>query len=62
MELLARVSRSGPTVMIVEQNAQQALQYADRIYVLSQGAVVLSGKSAELARDPNLLAAYLGRA
>jgi branched-chain amino acid transport system ATP-binding protein len=62
MELLARVSRSGPTVMIVEQNARQALRYADRIYVLSQGAVVLSGKSAELARDPNLLAAYLGRA
>jgi branched-chain amino acid transport system ATP-binding protein len=62
MELLARVSRSGPTVMIVEQNARQALRYADRIYVLSQGAVVLSGESAELARDPNLLAAYLGRA
>jgi branched-chain amino acid transport system ATP-binding protein len=62
MALLSTVSRSGPTVMIVEQNAQQALRYADRIYVLSQGAVVLSGKSAELARDPNLLAAYLGRA
>ncbi|HUK07799.1 MAG TPA: ABC transporter ATP-binding protein [Stellaceae bacterium] len=62
MALLARISRSGPTVMIVEQNAQQALRFADRIYVLSQGAVALSGSSAELARDPELLAAYLGRA
>jgi branched-chain amino acid transport system ATP-binding protein len=61
MALLARVSRSGPTVIIVEQNAQQALRFADRIYVLSQGAVALSGSSAELARDPELLAAYLGR-
>lgn len=62
MALLARVSRSGPTVMIVEQNAQQALRFADRIYVLSQGAVALSGSSAELVRNPELLAAYLGRA
>jgi len=38
------------------------LRFADRIYVLSQGAVALSGSSAELARDPELLAAYLGRA
>jgi branched-chain amino acid transport system ATP-binding protein len=61
MALLARVSRTGPTVMIVEQNAQQALKFADRIYVLSNGEVSLSGTPAELSQDPNLLMAYLGR-
>ena len=62
MELLARLSRTGrPTVLIVEQNAQQALRYADRIYVLSQGSVVLTGTPAELGRDSTLLSAYLGR-
>ena len=62
MALLARISRTGPTVLIVEQNAQQALQFADRIYVLAQGRIALSGSSSEMARDPNLLAAYLGQA
>ena len=61
MALLARISRTGPTVLIVEQNAQQALKFADRLYVLAQGSVVLTGRPADLERDPSLLAAYLGR-
>ena len=62
LEILAwRLSRTGPTVLIVEQNAHQALRYADRLYVLSQGSVVLTGTPAELGRDSTLLAAYLGR-
>jgi branched-chain amino acid transport system ATP-binding protein len=61
MAMLARISRTGPTVLIVEQNAQQALQFADRLYVLSQGSVVLSGRPADLQQTPDLLAAYLGR-
>ena len=61
MALLARISRTGPTVLIVEQNAQQALKFADRLYVLAQGSVVLTGRRADLERDPSLLAAYLGR-
>ena len=61
MVLLARISRTGPTVLIVEQNAKQALKFADRLYVLAQGSVVLTGRPADLERDPNLLAAYLGR-
>lgn len=60
MSLLAQIRRSGPTVLIVEQNAQQALKFADRIYVLAQGCVVLTGTSDELRQDPGLLAAYLG--
>jgi len=46
------------TVLLVEQNANQALQLADRAYVLENGVVVLEGK--ELARDPRVQEAYLG--
>ena len=61
MAMLASLRQDGPTVLIVEQNAQQALRHADRLYVLGQGRVALSGSADELRRDPNLLAAYLGR-
>ena len=61
MAMLASLRQDGPTVLIVEQNAQQALRHADRLYVLGQGQVALSGSADELRRDPNLLAAYLGR-
>lgn len=60
MSLLAHIRRTGPTVLIVEQNAQQALRFADRIYVLAQGSVVLSGTPDELRRNPGLLGAYIG--
>jgi branched-chain amino acid transport system ATP-binding protein len=46
------------TVLLVEQNANQALQLADRAYVLENGAVALQGN--ELARDPRVQEAYLG--
>ena len=46
------------TVLLVEQNANQALHLADRAYVLENGAVALEGK--ELARDPRVQEAYLG--
>lgn len=62
MSLLARISRTGPTVLIVEQNAQKVFQFADRIYVLAQGGVVLAGTPDELRQDPGLLGAYLGQA
>ena len=62
MSVLARISRTGPTVLIVEQNAQKALQFADRLYVLAQGSVVLSGTPDELRQEPGLLGAYLGLA
>ena len=61
MDLLASLRQSGPTVLIVEQSTQQALRHADRLYVLGQGQMALSGSADELRRDPNLLAAYLGR-
>jgi branched-chain amino acid transport system ATP-binding protein len=46
------------TVLLVEQNANQALHLADRAYVLENGVVALEGK--ELARDPRVQEAYLG--
>jgi len=46
------------TVLLVEQNANQALQLADRAYVLENGVVALEGQ--ELARDPRVQEAYLG--
>jgi branched-chain amino acid transport system ATP-binding protein len=61
MALLAQISRTGPTVLIVEQNAQQVLRYADRIYVLAQGSVALTGAADQLRQDPALLGAYLGQ-
>jgi branched-chain amino acid transport system ATP-binding protein len=49
----------GTTVLLVEQNAYHALRVATRAYVLAQGRVCISGTSAELARNPDVRAAYL---
>lgn len=50
----------GMTILLVEQNANQALKLADYAYVLETGKVVLEGKSSELAQDERVKAAYLG--
>ena len=52
--------KSGMTILISEQFARSALAVSDRAYVIERGAVVLEGSSSELARDPAVLAAYLG--
>jgi branched-chain amino acid transport system ATP-binding protein len=51
---------SGVAVLIVEQNARQALSVADRAYVLETGGVVLEGVARELAEDARVQRAYLG--
>jgi branched-chain amino acid transport system ATP-binding protein len=48
-------------MLVVEQNANQALSIASRGYVLQTGRVVLSGAAADLANDEELRRAYLGR-
>ena len=48
------------TILLVEQNAQLALEVADDAYVLENGAIRLHGPAAEVARDPRILHAYLG--
>lgn len=54
------IRESGVGVLIVEQNASQVLNLADRAYVLDSGAVALSGNANELAEDERVQAAYLG--
>jgi branched-chain amino acid transport system ATP-binding protein len=60
--LVREINQSGTTVLLVEQNARQALKIAHRAYVLETGRVTLSGPAAELAQDPRVIAAYLGGA
>lgn len=51
---------SGVTVLIVEQNAKQALAISDRAYVIESGSIVLEGSGAELIDDSRVREAYLG--
>ena len=60
--IIAEINRRGTTVLLVEQNAQQALQLAHRAYVLETGKVVKTAPAADLLNDPAVQAAYLGGA
>ena len=58
--LLARIRGMGKTILLIEQNANMALQIADRGYVIETGRVALSGPAAELRNNPRVASAYLG--
>ncbi len=58
--IIDEINRQGTTILLVEQNAQQALRRADRGYVLETGRVVLSGDAAELLANDSVRKAYLG--
>lgn len=60
--LVSRIRSMGITVLLVEQNAMQALAIADRAYVLENGRVVLSGSGREVLENPIVRRAYLGAA
>jgi len=60
METVARIRDEGVTVLMVEQNATQALEISDRGYILEAGVFVKSGPGPDLARDPEIRRAYLG--
>lgn len=60
MQALALLHQEGLTMLLVEQNAQAALEIADRGYVLEAGQLTLQGAAADLLCDPSLRAAYLG--
>ncbi|MGV8872594.1 MAG: ABC transporter ATP-binding protein [Rhodococcus sp. (in: high G+C Gram-positive bacteria)] len=60
LDAIVRIRDSGVTVLIVEQNAAQALAISDRAYVIESGSIVLSGTGSELAQDERVKAAYLG--
>jgi branched-chain amino acid transport system ATP-binding protein len=57
---LKEINQEGTTILLVEQNARMALQFAQRGYVLESGNLVLEGNSAELLTDPAVKRAYLG--
>ncbi len=61
-EVVQSVAREGVTVLLVEQNANLALEFAQRAYVMESGKVTLTGSGAELLADPKVRAAYLGEA
>lgn len=58
--IITEINQQGTTVLLVEQNAQQALSRAHRAYVLETGNIVKEGTGAELLHDPAVKAAYLG--
>ena len=62
MRVIKRLNQEGTTILLVEQNARQALTVVQRCYVLAVGQVVWSGTPAGLAREPLLIKAYLGAA
>ena len=59
-ETIAEINRSGMTILLVEQNANYALDASKRGYVLETGRVVLQGGSDALRSDPDVQRAYLG--
>ena len=59
-EALQELNREGTTILLVEQNARMALQFARRGYVLESGNIVLEGESADLLANPDVKKAYLG--
>nr|WP_243716661.1 ABC transporter ATP-binding protein [Actinomadura sp. KC345] len=60
LDAVKRIRDTGVSVLLVEQNAKQALGIADRAYVLESGSTVLHGTGAELAGSAEVRKAYLG--
>ena len=58
--IIQELHAGGTTILLVEQNAQAALDVADRAYVLETGRIVLSGTGAELMASDSVQKAYLG--
>ena len=60
MNLIREINRQGVTVLLVEQNARQALRISTEGYVIEKGRVVLSGDAGSLANNEHVVSAYLG--
>lgn len=61
-ELIVEINKKGVTILLIEQNANMALQIADRGYVLETGRVTLSDKASALRSNDEVRKAYLGSA
>lgn len=60
-KIIKEIKDAGTTVLVVEQNAKQALKVADYGYVLETGKVIIHGPAQDLLEDPKIVEAYLGR-
>jgi len=60
--IIRTLKAEGRTILLVEQNAQAALEVADHAYVLETGTIKLQGPAHEIANNPDVIAAYLGAA
>jgi len=60
-KVISNLHKQGTTVLLVEQNAKAALSIAQRGYVMETGRVVVEGTARELARNPEVRRAYLGK-
>ena len=58
--IIKELNAAGTTILLVEQNANKALEISDRAYVLETGSIMLSGTGAELAQSDEVRKAYLG--
>ena len=58
--IILKLKTEGRTILLVEQNAQAALEVSDYAYVLESGRIKLHGKAADVANNPEIIAAYLG--
>ncbi|MFN6291351.1 MAG: ABC transporter ATP-binding protein [Candidatus Nanopelagicaceae bacterium] len=58
--IITQINKIGVTILLVEQNAQQALQRSDRAYVLEVGSITKEAKGKDLLNDPHVKSAYLG--
>ena len=59
-QAIDNIRAEGTTILLVEQNANAALQHSDRAYVMETGNIVMEGDSKQLAADPRVKEAYLG--
>lgn len=61
-DIIRQINEQGVTILLIEQNANMALQAADVAYVMETGKITMSGTGAELAADEKVREAYLGKA
>lgn len=59
-DIIKKISSSGTTILLVEQNAYKALSVANRAYILETGKIIKEGKANELITDKAIISAYLG--
>ena len=58
--IIRRINEEGVTILLIEQNANMALQVADTGYVMETGSIILSGRGSDLINDEGVRKAYLG--